>query len=179
VLSALALAFGLAMDATAVCSARALGAGAKRELAILPLLFGAFQAAMAALGWLGGHAARAYIAQWDHWIAGGLLILVGLHMFVEAWQHEDGDEQRPGTPLLYLGLAIATSIDAAAAGLTLPLIPVAPWLVLTLIGVVTSGCCVFGYAAGRALGARIGPKLGIVGGLVLIGIAIDILIRQP
>jgi manganese efflux pump family protein len=179
VLSALALSFGLAMDATAVCAARALGAGAKRELAILPLLFGLFQAGMAALGWLGGNWARAYIADWDHWIAGGLLILIGLHMFVEAWKHEDGDEQKPGTPLLYLGLAIATSIDAAAAGLTLPLIPVSSWLVLTLIGVVTSACCAIGYAAGRALGQRIGPRLGMVGGLVLIGIAVDMLIRQP
>jgi putative Mn2+ efflux pump MntP len=179
VLSALALAFGLAMDATAVCAARALGARAGRELAILPLLFGAFQAGMAALGWVGGNWARAYIADWDHWIAGGLLILIGLHMIVEAWKHQDGDEQKPGTPLLYLGLAIATSIDAAAAGLTLPLIPVQPWLVLTLIGVVTSACCAIGYAAGRALGTRVGPKLGLLGGLVLIGIAVDILIRQP
>jgi putative Mn2+ efflux pump MntP len=179
VLSALALAFGLAMDATAVCAARALGASARRELAILPLLFGVFQAAMAALGWAGGNWARAYIAAWDHWIGGGLLILIGLHMIVEAWKHQDGDEQKPGTPLLYLGLAVATSIDAAAAGLTLPLIPVSPWLVLTLIGLVTSGCCVLGYAAGRALGTRVGPKLGLVGGLVLIGIAVDMLIRQP
>jgi putative Mn2+ efflux pump MntP len=179
VLSALALAFGLAMDATAVCAARALGAGAQRELAILPLLFGVFQAGMAALGWVGGNWARTYIAAWDHWNGGGLLILIGLHMIVEAWKHQDGDEQKPGTPLLYLGLAIATSIDAAAAGLTLPLIPVSPWLVLTLIGVVTSGCCALGYAAGRALGTRVGPKLGLVGGLVLIGIAVDMLIRQP
>jgi putative Mn2+ efflux pump MntP len=171
------------MDATAVCAARALGAGARRELAILPLLFGAFQAGMAALGWLGGNWAREYIAAWDHWIAGGLLILIGLHMIVEAWKHEDGDEQKAGTPLLYLGLAIATSIDAAAAGLTLPLYSQAggpsPWLVLTLIGVVTSACCAIGYAGGRALGTRVGPKLGLVGGLVLIGLAVDMLIRQP
>jgi len=179
VLSALALAFGLAMDATAVCAARALGAGAAREIVILPLLFGLFQAGMAALGWLGGVVARPYIEQWDHWVAGGLLILIGLHMLVEALKHEEDKAERPGTPLLYLGLAVATSIDAAAAGLTLPLIPVASWLVLTLIGVVTTLCCAVGYAAGRALGAKFGPKLGILGGLVLIGIAIDILIRQP
>ncbi len=178
-LSALALAFGLAMDATAVCAARALGVGAKRELAILPLLFGAFQAGMAALGWLGGDWARTYIAEWDHWIGGGLLIVIGGRMLYQAWTHQDGDETPAGTVLLYLGLAIATSIDAAAAGLTLPLIPVSPWLVLTLIGVVTSACCAIGYAAGRALGTRVGPRLGVVGGLVLIGIAVDMLIRAP
>ena len=179
VVSALALAFGLAMDATAVCAARALGTSARRELVILPLLFGVFQAGMAALGWLGGSFAREYLAAWDHWVAGGLLVVIGAHMMLEAWRHEDGDELSPGTPLVYLGLAVATSIDAAAAGLTLPLIPVAPWLSLTMIGVVTSVTCVVGYAAGRALGTRVGPKLGIVGGLVLVGIGIDILIRAP
>jgi manganese efflux pump family protein len=180
VLAALALAFGLAMDATAVCAARAVGVGARREGVILPLLFGLFQAGMAAIGWLGGDWARAYIAEWDHWIAGGVLLVVGAHMIVEGWRHDGSDdEQRRGSPMLYLALAVATSIDAAAAGLTLPLIPAEPWLVLTAIGVVTSVCCVVGFAAGRKLGERIGPRLGIVGGLVLIGIAIDVLIRAP
>lgn len=178
-LSALALAFGLAMDATAVCAARALGVGARRELVLLPLLFGTFQAGMAALGWVGGDWARAYIAAWDHWIAAGLLVVIGLHMIAEGWKPDLEKEERPGSAWLYLGLAIATSIDAAAAGLTLPLIPTAPWLTLTMIGVVTSACCAIGYVAGRALGQRVGPRLGIVGGVVLIGIAIDLLIRQP
>lgn len=178
-LAALALAFGLAMDAAAVCAARALGPGSKRELAILPLLFGLFQAGMAALGWLGGNWARTYIAEWDHWVAGGVLILIGIHMFVEAWKHDDDTELRPGSAMLYLGLAVATSIDAAAAGLTLPLIPVAPAIVLALIGTVTAACCAVGYAAGRALGDTFGPKLGFVGGVVLVGIGIDILIRAP
>jgi putative Mn2+ efflux pump MntP len=61
----------------------------------------------------------------------------------------------------------------------LPLIPVEPWLVLTLIGVVTSACCALAYAGGRLLGERVGPRLGIVGGVVLVGIGIDILIRAP
>jgi putative Mn2+ efflux pump MntP len=178
VLSALALAFGLAMDATAVCAARALGAGAARERVILPLLFGAFQAAMAALGWLGGNWAREYIAAWDHWIAGGLLLAIAIHMAYETYRHDDVVPSA-GTPLLYLGLAIATSIDAAAAGLTLPLIPAAPWLVLTLIGGVTVLCSAVGYVAARALGAKLGPRLGYLGALVLAGIGIDILIRAP
>lgn len=175
--AALALAFGLAMDATAVCAARALGANAKRELAILPLLFGAAQSAMAALGWLAGHFAGRYIAAWDHYVAFGLLVAIGIHMIVEAWRGDHDEEEKPGSWGLYLGLAIATSIDAAAAGITLPLVPVAPWLSLTLIGTITAACCFVGYAAGRALGDRVGPRLGILGGLVLIGIGTDILIR--
>jgi putative Mn2+ efflux pump MntP len=91
-----------------------------------------------------------------------------------------GDEPTPpGTLFLYLGLALATSIDAAAAGLSLHLLPVEPWLALTLIGAITAACCVAGYAAGRALGHKVGSKLGAVGGLVLVAIGIDILIRAP
>jgi putative Mn2+ efflux pump MntP len=179
VLSALALAFGLAMDATAVCAARALSARDRRELVILPLLFGLFQAGMAALGWAGGAVARPYIEAWDHWVAGGVLIVIGLHMFVEAWGADGTEEAKPGRPLLYLGLAIATSIDAAAAGLTLPLLPTSPVLALVAIGLVTMACCAVGYAAARSLGSKLGRRLDIAGGLVLVGMGIDILIRQP
>jgi len=166
------------MDATAVCAARALGAGDRRELVILPLLFGAFQAGMASLGLAGGRAAADYIAAWDHWVAGILLVGIGIKMVVDALR--SGDEPpAPGTLFLYLGLALATSIDAAAAGLTLHLLSVEPWLSLTLIGTITAACSGLGYAAGRALGHRVGSKLGAIGGLVLIGIGIDILIRAP
>ncbi len=175
-LSAIALSFGLAMDATAVCAARALGARDRRELVILPLLFGAFQSGMATLGWLGGSAVGQYIAAWDHWVAFGLLVLIGGKMLVEALR-DDGEPAEPGSPLLYLGLAVATSIDAAAAGLTLHLLEVAPWLALVLIGTITAACSALGYAAARAVGEKLGPKLAAVGGLVLIAIGFDILIR--
>jgi putative Mn2+ efflux pump MntP len=178
VLAAIALAFGLAMDATAVCVARALGARSARELLILPLLFGAFQAGMAALGWLGSRAAAEYIAAWDHWVAGGLLLLIGIKMIGDALRGSDASASSGGA-LLYLGLALATSIDAAAAGLTLHLLEPAPWLSLTMIGAITASCCFAGYAAGRALGHRLGARLGAVGGAVLIAIGIDILIRAP
>jgi manganese efflux pump family protein len=178
VLAAIALAFGLAMDATAVCAARAVGARSHRELLILPLLFGAFQAGMASVGWLGGRAAADYIAAWDHWVAFGLLVLIGGKMVYEAIRGNDS-EPEPGTALLYLGLALATSIDAAAAGLTLNLLSVAPWLSLLLIGAITAACSALGYWAGRALGHKLGSKLEVIGGLVLIAIGIDILIRAP
>ena len=176
--AAIALAFGLAMDATAVCAARALGAQSRRELVILPLLFGAFQAGMAGLGWLGGNWATQHIGAWDHIVAFGLLTLIGAKMIYDALRGGN-DEPRPGSALLYLGLAIATSIDAAAAGITLPLLAIAPAIALALIGTVTTACCLAGYAAGRALGNRVGPRLGLVGGLVLVAIGIDVLIRAP
>jgi len=142
--SAIALAFGLAMDATAVSAARGLGAGRSRE----------------------------------NWVACGLLVAIGGKMLLEAWRGVDDDAPRgPATLLLALGLALATSIDAAAAGLTLPLVPVAPWISLTLIGVVTAACSAAGYLVGGVAGKHLGSKLEVLGGLVLIGIGVQFLVR--
>jgi manganese efflux pump family protein len=175
--SAVALAFGLAMDATAVSAARGLAAHRSREAIALPLLFGGFQAAMAALGWLAGRWAGRYIAAWDHWVAFGLLVAVGGKMLIDAWRGDDDAAAAPATTWLAVGLALATSIDAAAAGLTLPLLPVAPWIALCLIGGITAACSAIGYLAGRFAGDRAGAKLEIIGGLVLIGIGVQLLLR--
>lgn len=176
--SAVALAFGLAMDATAVSAARGLAAR-RSELVILPAMFGGFQSAMAALGWLAGWAIGPYIAAWDHWVAFGLLSLIGGKMIVDGWRGGAAeDEQAPPTVMLYIALAVATSIDAAAAGLTLPLVPVAPWIALVLIGAVTAACSLAGFIAGRFAGKHLGQRLAILGGLVLIGIAIELLVRE-
>lgn len=175
--AAIALSFGLAMDAAAVSAARGLGGAARRELVILPAVFGGFQAAMAALGWRAGSWAGPYIAAWEHWVAFGLLVGVGGKMVIEALGSHPDEPIDPGTVALYLGLGIATSIDAAAAGLTLPLVPVAPWLALVLIGTITAACSALGFQLGRVVGGKLGPKLEVVGGLVLIGIGVEILVR--
>src|SRR6185503_13631550 len=93
--AAIALAFGLAMDATAVSAARGLAARSAREVVILPLLFGGFQAGMAALGWLAGRWAGPYIAAWDHWVASGLLAAIGGKMVIDAWRERGGDGPAP------------------------------------------------------------------------------------
>lgn len=174
---AIALSFGLAMDATAVSAARGLGRHTAKDLVLLPVFFGGFQAGMAALGWLAGAWAGTYIARYDQWVAFGLLAIVGGRMIYEAIRGDDDGEVEPGSLALYLGLAIATSIDAAAAGITLPLVPVAPWLALLLIGTVTAVCSVIGYLVGRAVGHKLGSSLEILGGVVLIGIGINMLIQ--
>jgi len=146
---------------------------------VLPLLFGGFQSGMAALGWLAGLWLGPYIAAWDHWVAFGLLVLIGGKMLRDAWRGANGDPApAPATMMLYLGLALATSIDAAAAGLTLPLVPATPWIALVLIGAITVGCSAIGYLAGRIIGKRFGSKLEALGGLVLIGIGIQLLVRE-
>jgi len=174
---AIALSFGLAMDATAVSAARGLTGRNRRELVILPLVFGGFQSGMSALGWAGGTWAGELLARWNGPVAFGLLLLIGGKMILDAWRGDDEDEHVPGTVGVYLGLGIATSIDAAAAGLTLPLLPVEPWISVVLIGAITAACSVIGYLAGRALGGRLGPRLGALGGVVLIAIGTDMLIR--
>jgi len=98
-------------------------------------------------------------------------------MIFEAAHGRDDHEPPPASLGLYLGLAIATSIDAAAAGLTLPLVPVAPWIALVLIGAVTAACSAIGYLVGGFAGQRLGSKLEILGGLVLIGIGVQLLVR--
>jgi putative Mn2+ efflux pump MntP len=176
--AAVALAFGLAMDATAVAAARGLAQQRPSEVVILPLLFGGFQSGMAALGWLAGVWAGPYISAWDHWVAFGLLVAIGGKMLVEAWRSGDGTPPAPGTPLLYLGLALATSIDAAAAGITLPLVPAPPWLSLVLIGTITAACSLAGYTLGRFAGKRFGARLAMLGGVVLIAIAVELLVQH-
>jgi putative Mn2+ efflux pump MntP len=77
---------------------------------------------------------------------------------------------------VYLGLALATSIDAAAAGVTLPLVPTDPLVAIVLIGAVTAACSALGFVAGRALGRRLGSGPALIGGVALVAIGIQILI---
>lgn len=174
--AAVLLAFGLAMDATAVAAARGL-ARRGRELVILPLFFGVFQAGMSALGWGLGAWGGKYVEAYDHWIAFALLVGIGGKMLYEAWKGEDAEEDKAGL-WTYVVLSIATSIDAAAAGITLPLMSVSPVIAIVLIGVITAACSAAGYVAGRAVGARLGNRLEIVGGLVLVGLGVRILVEH-
>ena len=173
---AVLLAFGLAMDATAVAAARGL-VRRGRELVILPLLFGVFQAGMAALGWGLGALGGKYVAAYDHWIAFGLLVGIGGKMLYEAWKGDDAKEDKAGLGT-YVVLALATSIDAAAAGITLPLMPVSPVIAIVLIGTITAACSALGYLAGRAVGTKLGNRLEILGGLVLIGLGVRVLVQH-
>jgi len=171
----LALSFGLAMDATAVAAARGLTAR-RNEIIVLPLLFGVFQSGMAALGWLAGAWGGPYFAAYNHWVAFGLLFLIGGKMLIEALRGgEDAEEDRSGLGT-YLMLAFATSIDAAAAGITLPLLEVSPAVALALIGVVTFACSFAGHWLGRVAGKHLGQGLEILGGLVLIAIGVRVLV---
>lgn len=182
------LAVGLAMDATAVASAR--GVAASRVTPIhalkIALLFGGAQALMPLLAWLIGARVGPWVAAWDHWIAFVLLGGLGAKMLWEARAGDDDEAPREDEPFAWrvlLVLAVATSIDAFAVGLTLPMIGAPLVLSLVTIGVVTALLSAGGLFAGsllraRSLGASLGKRLDVVGGVVLIGLGAKILIEH-
>jgi putative Mn2+ efflux pump MntP len=185
------LALGLAMDAAAVSAARGVAAhriGA-RQITLVALLFGGFQALMPLIGWHIGARVGPLVEAWDHWVAFGLLATLGARMLWEArtgHPHERESSLHPALSRaddvfglrIMLVLAIATSIDALAAGITLPLLGAPLVLSLVTIGATTAALSVLGLFAGRRFGAALGRRLDIVGGLMLIGIGTRILIEH-
>jgi putative Mn2+ efflux pump MntP len=188
------LAVGLAMDATAVAAARGLATQRiqARHMFLVAGLFGGFQALMPLLGWLLGAQIGPWIKAWDHWVVFILLGALGLRMLNEARETQaeaaaiaagsarvrtDESENAFGLRLM-LGLAIATSIDALAAGITLPLMEAPLAVTLTTIGVTTAVLSVLGLLAGRRFGAALGPRLDIAGGWMLIALGTKTLLEH-
>lgn len=183
-LSILLLALGLAMDATAVAAARGLATPVLRwrHALTVAVCFGGFQAGMPVLGWLLGKQLGPIVEQWDHWIAFALLVGLGLKMLHEAKQGAEvpPDDEAAHDRLFALqpmvALGVATSIDAFAVGITLPMLG-APFAVsIVTIGVVTAICSALGVYAGRRFGALVGKRLDVFGGLALIGLGAWILV---
>lgn len=183
-LSVLVLAIGLAMDATAVAASRGLAARSvrPREALLVGGLFGGAQALMPALGWRLGAWLGPLIAAWDHWIAFGLLAFIGGKMLYEAREQgdDDGDEPKraPFALAALLVLAVATSIDAFAAGIGLPLLGLPPLVSIATIGGVTAALSYLGVYAGRRFGALLGQRLEVFGGLILIGLGVKVLVEH-
>jgi putative Mn2+ efflux pump MntP len=178
-LSILWLALGLAMDATAVSAAQALARPPRaREALLVAAFFGGFQAGMPAIGWFAGERLGRVATAWDPWIAFALLVGLGGKMLWEARRAEDRpeDEAHPYRLRVLLALAIATSIDALAAGVTLPMLHAPMALSLATIGVVTAALSLVGLYAGRRLGAHVGRKLDALGGVALVAIGVKSLL---
>ncbi len=182
----LALSAGLAMDATAVSAARGFAAEALRlrDVIRVALFFGGFQALMPWLGWLLGDAFGHWVTAWDHWIAFGLLGAIGAKMLWETRSQPALEccaaakcDELFGTRVMLL-LAIATSIDALAVGITLPMLGAPMAFSLACIGLVTAALCALGIVAGRRFGSLLGRRLDAFGGLVLIGLGTKILLEH-
>jgi manganese efflux pump family protein len=171
------------MDATAVAAARGLAAERIRFQHVLRVafLFGGFQALMPVLGWFVGSRIGPVVQAYDHWIAFVLLGAIGTKMLYEAFQQKE--ENAEDTANLFrmdvmLVLAVATSIDALAVGVTLPILGAPLLLSVVTIGVTTALLSAGGLLVGRRFGALLGKRLDIAGGLVLIGLGTKILVEH-
>ncbi|WP_456388339.1 manganese efflux pump MntP [Desulfolithobacter sp.] len=177
--SLLALATALAMDAFAVSMAAGalLRPVSRRQLFRLSFHFGLFQGLMPIGGYLAGLSIAGFIAHWDHWIAFGLLLLIGGRMILEALRpgEDEASSVDPSRGLTLVMLAFATSVDAFAVGLTLALISVTIWIPALTIAVVTTAWCVTGVLLGARFGSIWGRKVEVLGGLILVGIGFRIL----
>ncbi len=180
----LILALALAMDATAVAAAKGLAAPSVRFLDALrvALLFGGFQAGMTGAGAFAGARFASLIEAYDHWIAFVLLAGIGGKMIWEALRSEHDEDTKPKgetfawKPLLVL--AVATSIDALAAGVTLPLVDANIPLTVTVIGVAAGTLSFAAVYVGRKLGDRLGKKLDLIGGVVLVLLGVKTLLEH-
>ena len=175
------IAFGLAMDAFAVALASGIALKANKAYNAfkMALFFGVFQMVMPILGWLGGTGFRNFISSFDHYIAFGLLMFVGCKMIYESMKIKDVEEKtNPFNAKVLFILAVATSIDAFAIGLTFAFLKVAIVTPVIVIGIVTFAVSFAGVFIGNKIGHFFERRIEVVGGLILIVIGVKILIEH-
>jgi putative Mn2+ efflux pump MntP len=182
-ISVIVIAVGLSMDAFAVsmtsgCVMKKL----KVKYALrMALFFGGFQAIMPVIGWLAGSALKRYIENIDHWIAFGLLAVIGIKMILEASVFDKDEEEKNNgndSILLLLGLSVATSIDALAVGVTFSLLNANIFISSGIIGLITFTLSYLGVFFGCKFGSIFKKKVEILGGVVLILIGLKILLEH-
>ena len=185
-LTTILLALGMSVDAFAAALAR--GAGSLhytwRQTVKTALIFGIVETITPLIGWLVGSMTQKFIAEYDHWLAFGLLLALGLKMIWGAL-HDDDDEAAAAdknrtdtTLLLTIITAIATSIDSMVVGVGLAFLDAKIWLTALAIGTSTTIMAAIGLRLGRLLGQKIGSRAEMAGGVVLIGIGTFILLEH-
>ncbi len=174
------IAVGLSMDAFAVsiCKGLSVRKLKPRHAVICGAYFGGFQALMPVIGWLLGRQFEVLIKSIDHWIAFALLVLIGANMIREAVKNEEENLNDSFTPRTMLPLAVATSIDALAVGVTFAFLDVEIVPAVSMIGVTTFVLSAIGVKIGNVFGAKYKSKAELVGGIVLVAMGIKILIEH-
>ncbi len=185
-LTTILLALGMSVDAFAAALAR--GAGSLhytwRQTVKTALIFGIVETITPLIGWLVGSMTQKFIAEYDHWLAFGLLLALGLKMIWGALHDDDdeaaaADKNRTDTTLmLTIITAIATSIDSMVVGVGLAFLDANIWLTALAIGTSTTIMAAVGLRLGRLLGQKIGSRAEMAGGVVLIGIGTFILLEH-
>ena len=180
------LAVGLSMDAfaVAICKGLSMKEVSFKEMAIVGLWFGGFQALMPLIGYFLGEACEKYIEQVDHWVAFILLALIGALMIKESFEKEEKkeEEEKNSSPLAFrtmLTMAIATSIDALAVGISFGILPdVDITVAVSSIGIITFILSAVGVKIGNVFGAKYKSKAEFAGGLILLLLGIKILLEH-
>ena len=172
------LAVGLSMDAFAVsiCKGLSLGKIKGKHMCIAGAWFGGFQALMPLIGYFLGSFFADLITKYDHWVAFLLLAFIGGNMVREVFGEEDHMDCSMDAKTMFL-LAVATSIDALAVGVTFAFLDVAIIPAVTFIGVVTFVCSVVGVKIGSIFGTKYKSKAELCGGIILILIGLKILLE--
>lgn len=174
------LSIGLAMDAFAVsiCKGLAMSKMNWKKAGIIGVYFGIFQALMPLIGYLLGISFQEQITNIDHWIAFILLAIIGINMIKEAISKDD-DKQNDSIKFKdMLILAIATSIDALAIGITFAFLKVNIWLAISLIGIITFIISIAGVKIGNIFGDKYEKKAELAGGIILILLGVKILLEH-
>ncbi len=175
----LLLAVGLSMDAFAVsiCKGLSVGRLKPRHCATAGAYFGGFQALMPLLGWLLGRQFEGLIKSVDHWIAFGLLGIIGANMIRESFGKDENLNDSFSVKAM-LPLAIATSIDALAVGVTFAFLDVNIILSVSLIGATTFAISAAGVKIGNVFGTKFKSKAELLGGAILVLLGMKILIEH-
>lgn len=176
----LLIAIGVSMDAFAISVGKGLAVGKARLRHILSvgLWFGGFQALMTLAGYFLGSSFYSAVESVDHWIAFGLLLLIGINMIRESFKDDDKDIDASFGFTKMLVLAVATSIDALACGLSFAFLDTNIWSAALIIGLTTFTFSAAGLMAGSVIGRRFHNLAGIAGGTILICIGTEILIKH-
>ncbi len=176
------LLLGFAMSTDAFAAAIGKGAAMTRPRLSQALragaIFGVIEAITPVVGWLLGKSASRHIEVWDHWIAFGLLLALGLHMIWNGFKPEPDEPVNEAARHGFLGLALAglsTSIDALAVGVTLAFVDTPIAVVALVIGLCTFSMVTLGIMLGRVLGDMVGKRAEMAGGVILIGVGLAIL----
>ena len=173
------IAVGLSMDAfaVAICKGLAVGKAKAKHMLLAGLWFGGFQGLMPLIGYFLGNAFAEYITAFDHWIAFVLLAFIGGKMIKESFEKEEKETDASFDFVTMLIMAIATSIDALAVGVSFAGLTFSIFVAVGIIGTITFALSLIAVYLGETCGKFLADKANLVGGLILISIGLKIFIE--